>query len=607
MAEEKKTNIENETKETSSKSIEGSKSAKPRKSAGNRKGGKKKTPLKLHRKTVAMNPGAARGRSLVLSAVLALVFWLVIEYFLLVPINLYSTGFWVMAFFVLLLFAIVYNVSVYQRGADRDAAGRKHISCRVSLAAPPVILLLFIILMIVSSELFHAKSYASILEVTDAEFDTDLAETLNTDAIALMDTSSAEKLGDREIGSLTDVVSQYDVSADYVQIDRDGSPLKVSALVYAGFFKWLENRGEGIPGYVTVDPVSMSAEYVRLEEGMIYVPSAYFLQDANRYIRIHYPTALLDNAHFEIDEEGNPYYICTVYKRTIGLFGGRTVAGAILLDPVTGELTRYGVDEVPGWIDLVYSGDLLCTQYNWYGTLSGGFLNSVFTMKGCKQITTYDVAEDDTSDAVPACDYGYVAQGGDIWIYTGVTSVNSDSSNVGFLLANERTGEARFYSIAGADEQSAMDAAEGEVQEKGYQASFPSLINVEGSPTYIMVLKDSSGLVKLYAAVNVEQYNLVTTASTQEECIRKYKSLLGLEDISDETENLEVLEADITLAAVRYITVDGNTWIYLVAEDGSVYRALAAENEAMLILEAGDSVHLEFYSDGEIVSCEMTP
>ncbi|MCD8329495.1 MAG: hypothetical protein LUC27_02230, partial [Lachnospiraceae bacterium] len=143
MAEEKNTNMENETKENSSKSTAGTKSAKPRKSAGNRKGGKsgkKKTPLKLHRKTAAANPGAARGRSLVLSAVLALVFWLVIEYFLLVPINLYRTGFWVMAFFVLLLFAIVYNVSVYQRGADRDAAGRKHISCRVSIAAPPVVL-----------------------------------------------------------------------------------------------------------------------------------------------------------------------------------------------------------------------------------------------------------------------------------------------------------------------------------------------------------------------------------------------------------------------------------------------------------------------------------
>ena len=222
--------------------------------------------------------------------------------------------------------------------------------------------------------------------------------------------------------------------------------------------------------------------------------------------------------------------------------------------------------------------------------------------KDCKQVTTYYSGDDesDDGDATPISDYGYVAKDGDIWIYTGVTSVNGDSSNIGFLLANERTGESRYYSIAGADEKSAMAAAEGEVQEKGYQASFPSLINIDGHPTYIMVLKDSGGLVKLYATVNVEQYNIVTTASTQDECIRKYKETLG---IKTEDTDKEIKETTITIASIKYIDIDGNTYIYIIDTDNNIFRAKAGEHENMLLLSAGDKVAIS-YSDKTIISCE---
>ena len=94
---------------------------------------------------------------------------------------------------------------------------------------------------------------------------------------------------------------------------------------------------------------------------------------------------------------------------------------------------------------------------------------------------------------------------GDVWVYTGVTSVNADESNIGFVLMNLRTGESKYYNIAGAEEYSAMSSAEGQVQNLGYRASFPSLINIKNIPTYIMVLKDNAGLVKMYALVNVEK------------------------------------------------------------------------------------------------------
>ncbi len=514
-------------------------------------------------------------------------------------INIRNPGFWVIV--ILALFAGVTAGSLAKGCKDfgwvtvskkTGSKGRtkKHSELRFSIVPYILPIALTVIIIgagIIGSTMFNATSYAKILKVDDSDFTADLSESVETDSIALMDTASARMLGDREIGALSDVVSQFDVSNDYIQIDYNGKPVKVSALEYAGFFKWMNNK-EGVKGYVTVDPVSMSASFEK-SEGMKYIPSAYFLEDAKRHIWLEYPTLMTENLHFEIDESGKPYYVASIVDKTISLFGGKTVSGCIVLDPVSGETARYDVADIPRWIDVVFHGDLICEQYNWYGMYQNGFMNSLFAKKGCKQVTTYS-SEDDSSDETPVSDYGYVAKDGDIWIYTGVTSVNGDSSNIGFLLANERTGESRYYAIAGADEKSAMAAAEGEVQEKGYQASFPSLINVEGNPTYIMVLKDSGGLVKLYAAVNVEQYNIVTTAATQAECIAKYKAMLGISEVQTPTD--EAKNVTVTIASVKYIDIDGNTYIYLIDTENNIFKAKASEHENMLLLEAGDTVEL---------------
>ena len=197
--------------------------------------------------------------------------------------------------------------------------------------------------------------------------------------------------------------------------------------------------------------------------------------------------------------------------------------------------------------------------------------------------------------------YGYVAKDGDIWIYTGITSVNGDSSNIGSLLANKRTGEAHYYSVAGADEYSAMSAAKGEVQEKGYNASFPSLINVEGEPTYIMVLKDASGIVKMYAAVNVAQYNIVATATSQEECLEKYKTLLSTKSNKKEDVSEEVQEISIEVSDVQSVVIDGNTYIYLITPDQKMYRGMASEHESLLLINPGSIASIKCKGE-EIIS-----
>lgn len=550
--------------------------------------------------------------AIILGGISAIIVLFIGLFILCVPINIKDERFWILAAVTSFLFIFVLRITqghrdfgkviVHKRTGSKGRT-KKRIKYNLTLKPyllPLCILLFMIIIEIIGSPLFNAEKYASILSVQDADFSEDLSEAAETDSIALMDTNSAKMLGDREIGSLSNVVSQFDVSDNYIQIDFNGKPVKVSALDYAGFFKWVNNKETGIEGYVTVDPVSMSASFKK-SKGMKFVPSAYMLEDACRHIWLKYPTTIFGNVHFEIDEEGNPFYIASVYKKTVALFGGETVSGCIILDPVSGNMQKYNLEDVPAWVDVVFDGDLICRQYNWFGKLQNGYLNSIIGKKGCKQVTNY-YSEEADNDA-PMVDYGYVAKDGDIWIYTGITSLNGDSSNIGFLLANERTGESHCYTIAGADEKSAMVAAEGEVQEKGYQASFPSLINVNGNPTYIMVLKDSGGLVKLYAAVNVEQYNLVTTAATQNECLSKYKALLGIRESEEETEPDNYIR--ITISSVKYIDIDGNTYIYLIDQSGAIYKAKASTHEEMLLLKEGDSVELSC-SGSNIISCKKT-
>lgn len=443
-------------------------------------------------------------------------------------------------------------------------------------------------------QLLRAKDYASLLQVQTKDFKEDIPESDSVTNIALMDTESARIFGNREVGSLADVVSQYEVESDYTQINYKNAPLKVAALRYASFFKWLKNRDSGVPGYVKVNPVNSDASYQKLKEGMKYVPSAWFNDNLMRHVQFQYPTKMVDDFYFEIDEEGNPYYICPCMTAKIGLFNGYDVEGAIICNPITGECKYYALKDVPSWVDRVYDGDLCTRKYDWYGVLSGGYWNSVISQTKCTRTTD---------------DYGYIALDDDIWVYTGVTSLNNDSSNVGFVMINQRTSEARYYVVSGAEEYSAMRSAEGTVQEKHYEASFPCLINVKGQPTYMMVLKDSGGLVKMYAMVNVEQYNIVSTGKNQAEVFKDYKKQMRSEGIKVEASDTAVEEEEpveeiagtpvtFVISDIQYILVDGETVVYVKAPTGKVYKQAFADNEKLITLNIGDRITI--YTEDDV-------
>lgn len=505
-------------------------------------------------------------------------------------INIHLEIFWTTLIVVFLSLAIILGAksSISQMvGRLSKKPSIKEFSWFAKLCSVLVIVCVGVLIVgsALGATLFRSRAYANLLPVDKREFTEDIEQSDQVTDIALMDTESARIFGNRKIGSLSDVVSQYEIEPDYTQISIKGQPMKVSGLKYASFFKWWNNRNSGVPGYVQVNPVNSEAKYVKLTKPMKYVPSAYFNYNLQRHVQLTYPTKIISGYKFEVDDDGNPYYICPTMTARVGLFGGIDVNGVIICDPIDGECQYYAIGDCPSWVDSVYDGHLLTKKYNWHGMLSGGYINSIIGQKGCKQATD---------------DFGYKIIGDDVWVYTGVTSANGDQSNIGFVMMNQRTSEARYYQVSGAEEHSAMSAAEGEVQEKGYKASFPSLINVSGTPTYIMVLKDAGGLVKLYAMVNVEQYNIVATATSQTKVFEEYKTLLA-SDGKLETEKNDLKEDTITVQSVEYIDSDDGTMVYIKDTNHQVYKQAFKEDESLIRISAGDVLHVKYQPmDNEI-------
>ena len=496
------------------------------------------------------------------------------------PVNIHSTEFWVFLFVLGILVALIFikrkNLSRYEL---KESKGLK-----VILGLTGLVVIVYLVGALLSSPIINAKKYQQLMTVETREFTTDIEE-LSFDQIPLLDKDSAELLGDRKMGSMVDMVSQFEVDSLYSQINYQDRPVRVSPLKYASLIKWFTNQGEGIPAYIKIDMATQDTELVKLDEGMKYTTSDHFNRNIYRHLRFRYPTYIFNDLSFEVDDEGTPYWVCPVKKYNIGLFGGVTIGRVVLCNAVTGETEDYAIEDVPQWIDRAYSADLLVELYDYHGTLKHGFINSVLGQKDCLRTTE---------------GYNYLAIDDDVWVYTGVTSITGDQSNVGFVLMNQRTMETKFYEVEGATEASAMSSAEGQVQNLHYTATFPLLLNISGEPTYFIALKDDAGLVKMYAMVNVQKYQIVAVGDTVSECEDNYTALMyenGIKETPEDTRDVLSVTAPITKIAQGVI--DGNSHYYIMLEGSEeIFDVSVVDFIDIIRYDVGEEVTLE-YKEGD--------
>ena len=465
--------------------------------------------------------------------------------------------------FILLPLFLLWNVKsrTYETGNSKvDPNRTKAKAFKAASWIPVAIALVGVVGALASLSVFpgNAAKYASVLETQDADFAQDIQQ-VDYSEIPIIDRDSAALLGNRAMGNIPEYVSQFEIAGTYSQINYQGTPVRVSPLGYADLFKWLTNRAEGIPAYALVDMTTQDAQIVKLgDRAIFYSRSEPLARNIDRYVQLKYPFYMFDEKSFEIDEDGQPWWICPVQTRTIGLFGGTTIERVVMVNATTGECTDLAIDDVPQWVDRAYPAELLIQQYNWSGKYQDGWLNSWLGQKNVVQTT-------------PGTDgnvgYNYIAKDDDVWVYTGVTSATADNSIVGFVLVNQRTAESHYYPVAGATEESAMQSAEGAVQNLRYSATFPILINVSEQPTYFMALKDNAGTVKKFAMVDIQHYQNVATGDTVAETQKSYQAMLATSGtLSGDAAEANTQEQTGAIRSMTQAVLDGNSHFYVTLE-----------------------------------------
>ena len=519
--------------------------------------------------------------------VVALIVYLVVVavayYIMLPPFNWHSPAFW--SFFTPAVCALIVILAL--PGKNKIVKLNRYVVMGIA-----ALFIIPTVLWFVGTRVFHAKEYASRISIESVSFDT--INEVDFSKTAIIDRDTTEALGDRVMGQMSELVSQFEVSDEYTQISYKNSVYRVTPLEYADFFKWLANSKDGVPAYITVDSTDGTAKLVRLKDlgygNMKYVPSSLFNTNLMRHLRFQYPTEIFGNPSFEIDEEGHPWYVCSTYSyKLVG--DKKYVTGAIFMDPITGESTKYDVESVPTWSDRIFPESLVIEEIDDYGALQNGFFNSFIGQKGV---------------IASSSGYNYIEKDGDIWLYTGITSVNADQSNLGFILVNLRTHEALRIDAPGADETSAMKSAEDEVQNYGYEATFPVLVNVNGRPTYLMSLRsdasESKSVLKMYAMVDATDYQKVTTVSVDQGLNVLKKQMIAIQGGSDDLSSAVTESKDITVNDLRLITSEGNTIYYFKDEEDTKYRMnfSVKYEDALAFLSDGDAVTVEYIESDDI-------
>lgn len=524
-----------------------------------------------------------KNKNLFLRIGITLLITLITYYFVLTPINLHYFGFYMFLLYIFVIFKITGVVNLKENIIDLFK-GRKNTVKYTTVYL--IIAGVFAVIMVVNficSPLFMSKSYSERIDIdSSSEFTEDIEE-VNFNSLPLLDKNSSSKLGDRVMGQMSELVSQFEVSSLYTQINYNNDIVRVTPLEYADVIKYFTNRKDGVKGYIKVNSVSGRTELVKLDKGMKYMPSALFNEKLSRKLRFSYPTKIFGKISFEIDNDGNPYWIVPTLTYT-AVELKEEVEGVIIFNPIDGSSKYYDVNDVPTWVDQVYDADLIIEQVDDWGMYKKGFINSLIGQKGVVQTTE---------------GYNYTIQNDDVYLYTGITSINSDESNIGFILTNLRTKETKFYNVPGAEEYSAMDSAKGQVQQMNYTSSFPLLINLNDRATYLISLKDNAGLVKMYAFVDVEDYQKVVVTDSSlgiEEAARNY---LANVDINSDG-NLSK-EKEITIREINAAIMDGVTYYYIVDTSGAKYKVSIKANENLLpFLKSNDRVNINYLREKDV-------
>lgn len=443
---------------------------------------------------------------------------------------------------------------------------------------------LYFVALIAFSPIFMPSSHRNLIgNVEEIEFSSQINH-MDLKQLPIIDKDLAYKLADKKLGEIPSLGSQVTIGDLSLQ-SVAGQLYYVGPLEHSSFFKWLTNH-EGTKGYIKVsatnqNDVQLVTELNGEDIHLKYIPSAYLFSDLDRYAYFKDMRAGHTDYTFELDDEGNPYWVITRYDNAIGITEQKAI-GTEIINVQTGETNIYDIENTPSWVDRIQPSTYINNYLNKWGELVHGILNF-----------------SDKDKLKPTQGMNIIFNDEVCYYYTGITSVGNDEGLVGFMLTNTRTGETTMYKTSGATEIASMESAEGKVQQYGYTATFPYLINIQSEPTYFMTLKDSNGLVKQYAMVNVKNYNTVAVGDTLQSTLNRYLEALTNTNISLEGSNSE--ESLVGEVERIGLVVKEGSSIYDIKIKGQdkLFSVSTETSRSVALTNVGDTVSLKFIKVGD--------
>ncbi len=443
--------------------------------------------------------------------------------------------------------------------------------------------------LITSLPMFYANDYQNLIgEVKNGDNLKNHIAPISLDKIRVVDEELAMLLGEKIIGSQPSLGSQTEIGSFTIQ-KVNGELYWIAPLLHTGFFKWLDNS-EGTPGYVMVSATNeRDVKLVQKANGkpvkIKYQTEAFFGSNIERHVYFSgYATVGLEDFNFEIDDEGNPFWIVTKYKKRVG-FAGNDATGVLVVNAETGEIQEYDIQNTPLWVDRMQPINFIEEQLSDWGEYVKGYWNW---------------SNEDKLMITEGLTLVYGENHKSYW-YTGLSSVGKEESAVGFVLVDTRTKEATYYHQSGATEYAAQSSAEGKVQEKGYHASLPIPYLINNIPTYVMTLKDDGGLVKMFAMVSINDYTIVGVGNTMRETLMSYKNVYNMAD--NGLDNASVSDKKIFKSVITRIQNDvknGNSFYYFTIKDyPNIFVGSSQLSNELPVTIVGDSISISFDIDNE--------
>lgn len=509
-------------------------------------------------------------KSVIITIMVLLLILIAANYIILFPLNIQNPSLWIYVIIGLAFINVILRLSK-----------NKKIQ---SLASKLLMLVItiFIITIISSLPVFRSKAYRNLMNnVEYKEFNSSVSP-IDLKKVPIIDDELAKLLADKKLGEIPALGSEVVIGNMTIQSVK-GELYYVAPLEHSGFFQWSRNK-QGTQGYIMVNATKTNdVQLVTKVNGndlnLKYLNSSYLNDNLKRHLYFKNPTGLYTDYSFELDDEGNPYWVVTEYSRAIG-FSGEKAKGVYIVDAQTGGTTRYSIEDTPKWVDRIQPIDISVNNFNYWGKYVHGFFN----------FSNRDKLK--TTDGVKTVYYG-----DECYYYTGITSVGKDESLVGFALMNSKTNEATIYNVAGSTEKAAMSSAEGKVQNLGYTATFPVLVNIQGQPSYFMTLKDKGGLAKMYAIVNVEHYNIVSTGETPEEAVAGYIKSLQNSSVSGDVDNTGIsktIEGTVQRIGMSINNDESTCYITLSENPKELILVPTSVSKKVPLTKEGDKVRINY-------------